>query len=327
MAFWRNLFSGWNEPQTTPAWAGFFSLSQFRHFKRLVDGYFSRKRVPYQWGEGIITLEQGEHGSQHQLGLVNLAQICARNEEKEWGQIVEDHFTTLERSQTEQRALEQRLDDFDRVAELLAVRLWPEDYLGELDPERMIHRREIPGVVSALVYDLPSSIRNVTPEEVKDWGRDEDELFKIGLENIRETCIPDVSVQDLGEGVEVTVFSDESFFVASHALLLEDHPDSLGSFGALVGIPHRHVLLTYPIESLKVVDAIPRLIAIISGMEREGPGSISSRLYWYQDGDFVDLPYHIEKNTLNFSPPVEFMEMLNLLGEGEVDEEHEEEST
>jgi hypothetical protein len=48
-------------------------------------------------------------------------------------------------------------------------------------------------------------------------------------------------------------------------------------------------------------------------MEREGPGSISSRLYWYQAGEYVDLPYRAEGDTLHFSPPESFVEMMNLL--------------
>lgn len=315
MSFWRNMLGGWLDPEPKPVWAAFFSDGQFRHFKRLIEGYFRGKGQPFSWGNGVITLAPGEPGGLHQLGLVNLAQLCARNEPREWGQIVQDHFDTLAKSHSEQKVLEQRLTDFSRVQDLLAVRLWPEDYLDDLDHARMIYRRDLAGTISALVYDLPSSIRNVTPEEAGTWDRDIDELFRIGLDNVRETCIPDLSQQNLGDGIRVTLMSDESFFVASHALLLEDHDGCVGPFGALVGVPHRHVLLAYPIESLGVVQAIPRLIAVIAGMEREGPGSISPRLYWYQAGEYLDLPYAIKDNALHFSPPEPFLEMLDLLGE------------
>lgn len=317
MSFWQQFLGNWRKPERHPAWATFFSHAQYRHFRRLIEGYFHGKHQPFAWGEGVITLRPDEPGNLQQLGLVNLAQLCARNDPREWAQIVSDHFQTLEKSQTEQKALQERLDDFDRVAELLAVRLWPEDYLGELDRTRMIYRRDLPGTISALVYDLPSSIRNVTPEEAQGWPADHDRLFQIALSNVRETCIPDVSQQELGEGVEVTLLSDESFFVASHALLLDEESPCLGTFGALVGVPHRHVMVAYPIESMRVVQAIPRMIAVVAGMEREGPGSISARLYWYQNGDYVDLPYEIKGDSLHFSPPEEFVEMLNLLGEAD----------
>jgi hypothetical protein len=319
MPFWDDILGRFRKPEPHPAWAAFFSDEQYQKFRRLVEDYFRGKNQQYTWGDGVISLQPGTEGNVHQLGLVNLGQLCARNEEKEWGQIVADHFRTLEKSQSEQKVLEGRLTDFDRVRELLAVRLWPASYLDELDAERMIFRTDLPGTISALVYDLPSSIRNVTPDECGTWGKEKDELFSLALDNVREICIPDVSEQDIGDGIRVTLLSDESFFVASHALTLEEHEGCVGSFGSLVGVPHRHVLLSYPIESLEVMQAIPRLIAIIAGMEREGPGSISSRIYWYQAGEFLDLPYRIEAETLHFSPPEAFVEMMNLLGGGDDD--------
>ena len=160
-------------------------------------------------------------------------------------------------------------------------------------------------------------------EQMDQTGKKTDDLFRLALDNVREICIPDVSEQDLGDGITVMLLSDESFFVASHALMLEEHEGCVGPFGALVGVPHRHVLLAYPIESLEVMQAIPRMIAVIAGMEREGPGSISSRIYWYQAGEFVDLPHRIEGETLHFSPPEAFVEMINLLGEQDDEEDGE----
>lgn len=310
------LFTNKPSPKTPPAWASFFSAEQYGQFLHLVAAHFRSKGVTFEMGDGVVLLEPGSEGRQ-QLGLLNLAQLCGRNEPAEWPQIIAEHFDTLNKSQREQQVLEERVADFERVRELLAVRLWPEDYLRELDGSKLIHRQDIPGTVSALVFDLPSSIRNVTPEEAEGWGMDLDELFELGLANVRENCIPDQSEQELTENVSVQLFSDESFFVASHALMLDDHGECIGSFGALVGIPHRHVLLAYPIENLNVLQAIHCLIPVISGMERDGPGSISPRLYWYKDGAYTDLPYRIEGRTLHFSPPEDFVEMLNLLSEGE----------
>jgi hypothetical protein len=313
--FWKNLFGGAKKNPLPPAWANFFTPEQYQRFVECVAAHFTKRKRRFTLGDGVVYVEDGKPGGKHQLGLLNLAQMCANNEPKDWAEIVTDHFRTLEKSYSEQKVLEERIDDFARVAELLAVRLWPEDYLADLDRKKILHRRELPGTISALVFDLPSSIRNVTPEEIKSWGKSETELFRIGLANVMENCIPDVTEQDLGEGITLTLFSDESFFVASHALLLEEHPDCIGTFGALVGIPHRHVMLAFPIQDTRVLQAVHMMIPIIAGMERDGPGSISPLLYWYKDGDYTNLPYRIEKNTLNFSPPQEFVELLNLLGE------------
>ena len=314
---WAKVTQRTSNKPLPPAWANFLTPEQYGEFIQCVSAHFARQKRHFTLGDGVVYVEDAKPKGKHQLGLLNLAQMCARNDVKDWREIVTDHFRTLEKSYGEQKVLEDRIDDFARVAELLAVRLWPEGYLAELDRKKILHRKELPGTISALVFDLPSSIRNVTPDEMQSWGKSETELFRIGLANVMENCIPDVSEQDLGNGITLTLFSDESFFVASHALLLEEHPDCLGPFGTLVGIPHRHVMLAFPIADLRVVQAIQMMIPIIAGMERDGPGSISPLLYWYKNGDYTNLPYRIDNNTLNFTPPEDFVEMLNLLSEPE----------
>lgn len=316
MSFFRRLVAKLFGSRSRPsaAWARLFDEERGRRFEDLVKAHFRGRGAEFRLEDGLVVV-QDEDGAKQQLGLMNLAQLCARSEPLEWRGIIEEHFRTLEKSHREQQVLEERVDDFERIEELLAVRLWPREYLSELDGDKLIHREDLPGTLSALVFDLPSSIRNVTPEEAAGWGKDAEELFEIALDNVRENCIPDTMRQELAEGVEVTLFTDESFFVASHALLLDEHPECLGPFGALVGVPHRHVLLTFPIEDLRVLPAIQTLIPVIAGLERDGPGSISPRLYWYRDGEYLDLPYRVEEQTLNFSPPEEFVEMLNLLTE------------
>jgi hypothetical protein len=311
---WKQL--GKMKNSSPPAWAGFFSPRQYHHFLALIQAHFQGENRAFTLGDGVVQVAQPGNGSQ-QLGLLNLAQNCAHNDESDWPDIIQTHFRIMAKSRDEHEVLEERLGDFERVAEFLMVRLWPDSYLRDIGPDKILHRRDVPGTITALVFDLPSSVRNVTPEEIKPWGKSAEELFDLGLANLRENCIPNVTEQDLGDGVTVTLFADESFFVASHALLLEDHEHCVGDFGALVGIPHRHVLLAYPIKNLSVVPALHRMAPIVIGMEREGPGSLSHRLYWYQKGHFTDLPFELKDRVLQFSPPEEFVEMMNLLGEPE----------
>lgn len=315
---WQSLKQASSSGTSPPAWANFLSPPQYRRFLELVCAHFEKEQRTYTLGDGVVHLEQPLGGA-HQLGLLNLAQNCALNDEKEWPDIIESHFRIMAKSHQEHQVLHDRLGAFDKIADLLSVRLWPDSYLRELGKDKILHRRDVPGTITALVFDLPSSVRNVTPQESQAWGKTIEELFELGLANLRENCIPDVTEQNLGEGVTITLFSDESFFVASHALLLEEHGECLGTFGALVGIPHRHVLLVYPVNDLQVLPAIHRLIPIIHGMEREGPGSLSRGLFWYREGQFTDLPYELEKRVLRFSPPEEFVEMMNLLAEPDED--------
>ncbi len=94
---------------------------------------------------------------------------------------------------------------------------------------------------------------------------------------------------------------------------MQDHPQLIGTYGSLVGVPHRHAVLIYPIENIEVVKVITNLIPIITGMYSEGPGSLSPDLFWHRDGILEQLPYQLEDNTIQFTPTERFLEMLNSL--------------
>src|SRR5262245_28132190 len=103
---WKRLFPAKPKAvQATPGWASVFSDQQYQRFVGLVEGYFQQKKTPYRLGDGVVFLHEDESGGNHQLGLFNLAQLCARQPEEEWAGIVEDHFHTMEKSQREQRVL------------------------------------------------------------------------------------------------------------------------------------------------------------------------------------------------------------------------------
>ncbi len=316
--FFRRIFGASDAP---PSWAAFFTGRQYAAFMTLVSNYFRDKGTAFTLEEGGVRVGRDDEQGERQLGLLNLAQKCHLQDERRWGQIIAEHFHNVDRSQREGEALEERLEDFDKVSELLAVRLWPTSYRDEMDEGHLIYREDLPGVLSVLVYDLPSTIRNVAPKESEAWERSREELFQIALENVLEMCIPDVLTKEVGDGVTLTCMVDESFYVATHALLLEHHPDNLGPHGALIGIPHRHVLLSYPIADIGVVKAINRMIPLVYGLEKEGPGSITPNLYWYHDGEFTHLAYQVAAKQVIFTPPDEFARLLaELAEEGEAGE-------
>lgn len=89
----------------------------------------------------------------------------------------------------------------------------------------------------------------------------------------------------------------------------------IGSKGALIGIPNRHAVLIYPIENHEVVKDINTLITITKGMYDEGPGSISSNLYWYNGDKLITLKIDVSNKTLKFSSSENFLNMLNTLKE------------
>lgn len=138
----------------------------------------------------------------------------------------------------------------------------------------------------------------------------------MGVKNIRSKYQPNISKQQFGE-FSIWFAQGEHFFTPNMVFDFEQMQKLAGSNGALVGIPHRHSVIIYPIENIKAVEFITGLIQTVNGMYNEGPGSVSNNIFWYKDGLFTNLPYELESDKIQFYPPEEFIQMLNGLQEGE----------
>jgi len=294
-----------------PSWANGYTTQQWTRLMNEIRACLKARGMEFVIAEsGQIVMRTA--GGEKRLGLLNLTQICRQVEPEKWAGVIGRHFDSIMQTEREVLELEGKIRDFEQVKTTLVVRLAPED---AMPPELLVARMDLPGTVSYLALDLPTSIRPLKPSEVAVWGKTNDELFELALENVVRLAKPEVSTPELEPGIACTALVGESFFVATHALLLDLHPECLGAHGSLVAVPHRHCVLAYPIEDLQVIQAIPRLAMIGRKLETEGPGSISPRLYWYHHGGFVVLPYEIKANTFNFSPPEDFVAVLNELGE------------
>ena len=132
--------------------------------------------------------------------------------------------------------------------------------------------------------------------------------------NIKNNNPLEISEQKLGD-FKIWFVQSDHFYASNIILDKKGLTKYIGSKGALIGIPHRHAVLIYPIENLEVAKAINTMIPITKGMYSDGPGSISSHLFWYNGGELIDLPYEISDKKLKFTPPESFLTMLNTLKE------------
>ena len=143
-----------------------------------------------------------------------------------------------------------------------------------------------------------------------------EDLFEIGLDNVRAEGRPEVQTFDLDKGARFFALVGDSFFTSSHALALGEVLVPPSEHGALVTIPHRHAVLFHPIVDMKAILAINSMIPVTFGMYQEGPGSVSPNLYWWRDGALTHLPTKVTSQSITFSPPDAFVnEVLNKLPE------------
>lgn len=306
MAFLDKLL-GRNEDETPPpSWASFFKPGGYTHFEELVRADLETRGYPFEVfpEEGYVRLDQPDMGNS-KLGLGNLAQHCAQNPPRRTKEIIKNHFDRILHNLTERLKITERYADFAEARNLIKVRLYPADLSGQ---EYLVKREPAFGLIAALVLDLPTEVASVHKEDqFGKWGIAEDEVFQIALQNVKEQDPADAQTIEVSEGVKVKALIGDSFFTASHALILGDYLPPKCELGAIVAVPHRHVVAYHPIFDSAALHAINAMIPMAMGMFNEGPGSISPHLYWWQDGKLQMQPSQITEKGIEFNPTEEFL--------------------
>jgi hypothetical protein len=308
------MFSFFKKKQQLPAppsWASYFTAEEFQHFEEALSRYFQSQDLAFTLGDGLIEVESDLFGFK-QLGLVNLAQSCKQNAVRLYQDIVTDHFETLKKARQFEVTFKEEVKDFNKIKQYLGVRLYPNSHIRQIGQENVMGKNFADDIYAMLVFDLPHSIMNVQPNQAANWGKSLEELFDIGVQNIRENYPVKPSLESFAD-FNIWFLNSDHFFTPNVVFNLENMPQLLGKQGALVGIPHRHSVIIYPIDSIKVVEAINKLIPAIYGMNQEGPGSVSNQVFWYKAGRFEPIRYELSEKELRLFPSGEFVQMLETL--------------
>jgi hypothetical protein len=311
----KSFFKKKTNETNVPEWASFFDSNEYSLFIEEVENYFKNLNVRYELADGELFAEENEFGFSN-LGLVNLAQVCKQDEPEYYKETINEHFNTLIQATQFDKEFSKIADNFEEVKKYIGVRLYHDEYVASVGRENTIGKDFAGDIYKMLVFDFPHSVENIKPEQATAWNKTVEELFEVGVENIKLNYPLDITKEDFGEFC-IWFVQGEHFFTPNIVLDLESRQELIGSKGSLIGLPHRHVAIIYPIENLEVLKAINGLIPTIYGMCQEGPGSLSDNLFWYKDKIFTHLPYEIEDDKLNFIPPQEFVELLNELNPNE----------
>jgi hypothetical protein len=290
---------GGDKGRVVPGWAAFMDPGEYAEFRSLIRQWLRDHRPEFrELEDGTIEVTLSD-GQPLVLGLVNLAQTCHLIPRSEWQAQIALHFGNVL-----QAPLPMNLT-FEQVRTMLKVRLYPED-MG-LPDAPLVRRAIAPGVQALVTVDYPTSIRSLTPEDVQAWGKSTDELFELGLANVKAQDVPQLEPLDEDS---IQVLAGNSFFTTSWVLMLEEYLKPMPEHGALVILPHRHLVAFAPIEDLTVVEAVQTLLVIAAGQYHQGPGSISPNLYWWRNGELTLLPGGLQGKTIQFAPPDDFNELV-----------------
>jgi hypothetical protein len=295
--------------QAAPGWTNFPNFSDYDAFVTLVKKYFDQKRLKFTVEEDIVVVED-PGWPYRQLGLSNLAQMCKQSRRSQWKSLIKEHFDGMHRADAFEQTFYAQAHDYAYAAPYIGVRVYPKEYISHVGEEVTIKRDLAEDLVVLLVFDFPHSVSNIRPETTIQWEKTNEELYEAGFGNTRMNYSSEVSAEDVN-GIKIWFIQGDHFFVANAVLDLQLQPIPNGIYGALVGVPHRHAVMVYPIDNLDVVRALQPFVDILQGLFKDGPGSISESLYWYRDGQLTNLPYALNGNAFEFTPPQDFLDMMN----------------
>lgn len=307
MGFLSRLFSFGSPP---PEWAAFFSPAAWKAFKGVLRRHLRGLDTTFDWTGGRIVIRLPGQG-ETQAGLSNLAQVCHRSPEAEWPRIVSSHFSTLLGPNPDTEEAERLRGDFAAAREKLKVRIYPGAALAVMRESGPVVREIADGLAAVLVLDLEQTVRSVARDDVAGWNTPDEELFEIGLANVKAEGPLSSQRIPLEKGGHIDLLGSDSFFAASHVLFLENYLPPGNRHGALAAVPHRHAVLMHAIESLHAVVAVSTLASAAAGMHREGPGSISPDVYWWRPGRVLRIPAEVKGKEIRITPPAEFLDVLN----------------
>ncbi|MET0466222.1 MAG: hypothetical protein ABW007_23890 [Chitinophagaceae bacterium] len=295
-----------------PEWAGLFSRDEYLLFMGYVTNHFHQEDISYSIKEGAL-LSEGKSGHHSEkMGLLNLAQLCRLRPVQEWGSLVEDHFNGIQKASVFEKQFSVKAHDFNFVRDLIGVKLYPEEYVGAIKNGLTMGKRIAEGLYAMLVFDLPESIVNVRPEQSIQWPLGNEELFDLGIRNVKRKYALDLFEQDV-DGIPIHFVVENHFYAPNILFSLLDEEPTEGDKGMLIGLPNRHAALMHRIADWRVLQAIHRMIPAIHGMNKDGPGSVSDKLYWLHNGRMITLPYSLDTENIHFDPPESFIHLLQEL--------------
>jgi len=305
-----------NKDQGVPSWASFFTIKEYNAFIKAVEKYFQKQGVPYTLENGALEFDEDNPFGFQLMGLTNLAQGCKQNSISEYSAIVAHHFDSMFQNVRLESELEQLVKDFAKVKEYLGIRCYDNHYVSSIGKENAIGFDMGQDLYAMLVFDLPDSIRNVQPEHIETWGKTKEELFQLGIQNIKSNYDFPIMKEQI-DGVDIYAVVTDHFFSPNIYFDLENRPELVGVYGSIICFPHRHTTLIYPIDNLNVTRVLHHLMTMAYGMNVEGPGSITNKVYWLNNKKLQNIEYSLEEQRISITPSEEFLAMLNTLGGNE----------
>lgn len=273
-----------------PGWGrDFLAPGEYADFTRIVTEALRRQGGPVQLDlqAGCATLPHAR--GRGRLSLANLARLCKAHRKADWPAVVAEFLASMRQVHEDPAGLVRALERFEDARGRLKVRMQPDSYLKLEGAASLMLRRVTEGIAKLLVCDLGFANISVPADVARGWGLSEDEIWATATENVRaEGRLPETRGEIVG--VPVDLLASPSNYAATHVLFFGDYLPEGAGYGALVGVPQRHVLVRHIIRDESVLAAVSMMTRVIDDWYEQGPGEISRDLYWWRGGKLTALP-------------------------------------
>jgi hypothetical protein len=261
---------------------------------------------------GTLSFSLGEPGTDsYVMNLYNVFTMCVGADRKNWPAIVEDYVGKVIGIRKEEKSALASLESYQEGKGLLFIKVYPIEYVDRLAGS-YVGAEDIPGTLSVVVIDLPSSVTPLKPEFLAKWKKEGREVISAAKQNTFDSLRgQEAGATDLGEGQKLLYYYDESnVYVASLALDVPLVGGHEGVYGAFLGIPARSIVLIQPVDDQRYIYTLALNLAMnISDLYEKSSGPITANLYWCYHGKIT-----LVKNELTGSQGVmEFPDALKAL--------------
>jgi len=207
---------------------------------------------------------------------------------------------------------------WSRVEGLLRSRIVPTAVLPGLlvpglGPEAVLCQPVTEDLVEVVEVRSGDGLRLARTGELAQWSVTRPAAVHRARENVRAEGLLETR-RFTAEGASLISLSGTGFYVPTHLHWLDrylaDEPGWSERNGALVALPHRHLMAAHVIESAEVEHAAGALARFAYRQFETCPGPVSDQLYWWCGDELTRLPSDSVGETLQIFPTNAFAVLL-----------------
>jgi hypothetical protein len=250
-----------------------------------------------------------DHGREHVVGLENVFRRLRREEREQWPILIAEFLGTVSSADADDLLP----SDLESIADQLLVRLGP-PFPGHGGDAR-VWSKTIPGTGLCInfVVDYPTRMCYVTEKIVTESARLAEDWLDQAVKNLlNRTPANCLQLLDAETGIRMCAVGDA--YDSSRALVLDQLLPENSEHGFFIALPNRDQLLVLPVTRPGIA-SMPLVKIVADKNYRTAPYPISDQVYWVRAGEWHAFDIEIRGREVNVTPPPEFREVLEKLGE------------